>query len=342
MKRKDNTFIAFLSYLGVKHTTQFTNKLYNEHPEKNSLFGLSKMLNEYHITNRAIKIENTPQNITSLPTPFVAYLGSEFAVVCQTSTDNIQYIRKNKKISQSPDQFCSMWSGIVLMAEPDENSIEPDYTSHRQKEFIDIGKKVIFISSLLFLSFTLLIRNKEWTRSITYWAQLLMNMTGVYISWLLVLKQIHIHDPQGDRLCSVFGQKGCNEIVDLDVAKPGGIVGWSEIGLGYFVTNLLVSLCFPSLIPYTVVLNYFCLPYTFWSIWYQKYKARQWCVLCLIIQMLLWGLFFCKSTFVSANISGMEYTGWSDYMSALSDYHPVYQPIYRHNRRKQQGITDDV
>ena len=42
--------------------------------------------------------------------------------------------------------------------------------------------------------------------------------------------------------------------------------------------------------PTPYVLNIFTLPYSFWSVWYQKAKAKQWCVLCLIIQALLWTL----------------------------------------------------
>lgn len=33
------------------------------------------------------------------------------------------------------------------------------------------------------------------------------------------------------------------------------------------------------------------MPYTVWSIWYQKTKAKQWCPLCLITMLLLWAIF---------------------------------------------------
>lgn len=36
------------------------------------------------------------------------------------------------------------------------------------------------------------------------------------------------------------------------------------------------------------MITLFALPYTLWSVWYQKFKARRWCVLCLIVQGLLW------------------------------------------------------
>lgn len=42
---KNRTLLsAYLSLLKVKHTARYADKLYNEHPYKYSLFGLSKML----------------------------------------------------------------------------------------------------------------------------------------------------------------------------------------------------------------------------------------------------------------------------------------------------------
>lgn len=43
---------------------------------------------------------------------------------------------------------------------------------------------------------------------------------------------------------------------------------------------------------YLAMINICTLPYSFWSIWYQRFRAKQWCPLCLIIQSLLWVLFF--------------------------------------------------
>jgi hypothetical protein len=50
-------------------------------------------------------------------------------------------------------------------------------------------------------------------------------------------------------------------------------------------------LLLPQYISFLAVINIFTLPYTLWSVWYQKVKAKQWCPLCLIVQALLWGIF---------------------------------------------------
>jgi protein-disulfide isomerase len=86
-------------------------------------------------------------------------------------------------------------------------------------------------------------------------------------------------------------------VLESDAAKLWGVFGWSEIGLGYFAANGLLILFLPQWIPFLAILNLFTLPYSFWSVWYQKIKAKQWCPLCLIVQALLWGIFLVNLLF---------------------------------------------
>jgi len=48
MRKHQNTFVALLDLLNVKHTNDFSNRYFNEHPHKYNLFGLSKMLSDYN------------------------------------------------------------------------------------------------------------------------------------------------------------------------------------------------------------------------------------------------------------------------------------------------------
>ena len=86
-------------------------------------------------------------------------------------------------------------------------------------------------------------------------------------------------------------------MLESKAARLWGIVGWSEIGLGYFLTNALILVLFPAQITYIALINILTLPYSVWSVWYQKVKAKQWCVLCLIVQVLLWTIFIINCLF---------------------------------------------
>lgn len=116
-----------------------------------------------------------------------------------------------------------------------------------------------------------------------------LSLMGMGVSYLLLLKQETIQSEYADKICSLFHQKDCNDILESSAAKIG-VFSWSEIGFGYFLSNVLLIVLFPDLIRYLVLINMITLPYTVWSIWYQYRIARQWCVLCLSVQGILWGI----------------------------------------------------
>lgn len=306
-KKNNNVFTTFLNYLDVKYTDEYANKLYNEHPHKYNLFGLSKMLSDYSIGNAGIKIPDKEKGITELEAPFIAHIGSDFVVIYKITPERVYYIWNQKNLDVPINEFCSMWSGVILYAEPDEESAEPDYKAHHKKEIFNYIQRIVLLAAIFLILILVFIRNDLY-KEVVYYLLAAVNLIGVYVGYLLVLKQLHIHSEYADKLCSLFNQSDCNNVLESDAAKLGGVIGWSEIGLGYFITNVLIIVCFPSLIPYMVVINILALPYTFWSVWYQKFKAKQWCPLCLIVQGILWLVFFINLGFGFVQISEINIT----------------------------------
>ena len=50
----------------------------------------------------------------------------------------------------------------------------------------------------------------------------------------------------------------------------------------------MTLLMFPQYIGFLALINACCCPFSIWSVWYQKYRAKAWCTLCLITQACLW------------------------------------------------------
>ncbi len=81
-------------------------------------------------------------------------------------------------------------------------------------------------------------------------------------------------------------------MLDSPAANVTTWLSWSEIGFFYFAGGLLYT-CLPEWLSgqkqiLLGVFNLIALPYTLFSIYYQWRVARQWCILCLIVQALLW------------------------------------------------------
>lgn len=288
LSMRNNILSLFLKELKVKNTNSFSETLFEEHPYKYSLYGLSKMLSVYQIPNAGFKLRE--KNISRLTPPFIAHIGSDFVIVRKIDSKSIDYIWKGEQSHSPIETFNEVWSGVVLVAEPDERSTEPDYKRHRTKEILRIIQKSI-LWLLLSAGVLLLCIHQNITHSFGLCALFVTNLAGLYISYLLLLKQSHTESEYADKICSLFHQTDCNNILESDAAKIGGVLSWSEVGLGYFISNITLLICYPSLISYLSIINICALPYTLWSVWYQYKIAKQWCVLCLLVQLLLWVLF---------------------------------------------------
>ena len=114
---------------------------------------------------------------------------------------------------------------------------------------------------------------------------------GIYICYLLVLKQSHVQSDAADSVCGIIQKNGCGTVLDTDASKLFGLFPWCEIGLSYFTVSEIAILLYPQCVNYLAIISVCCLPYTFWSVLYQRFKIHAWCTLCLTIQALMWIIF---------------------------------------------------
>lgn len=285
---ENNIFIELLKSLRVKYTLSNALKLYKEHPHRYNLYGLSAMLTAYGIENMGVRLDDK-QQIFDIETPFIAHASNDFVLVKKIKDKKIDYLWRDKQITVTFDKFLSIWSGILLIAEANEKSIEPDYSEHRKKEFV-AGLLSNLLWIFLFLGgLSLFVASGLWGSLIGIVVGLLL--AGMYVCFLLLQKQMKIQSSYADKLCSLFKQSDCNNVLESDAAKFLGMFSWSEIGLGYFISTLVICLLFPQWIPYCAWLGVFALPYTFWSVWYQHFKVKQWCPMCLAVMGIFWLIF---------------------------------------------------
>ena len=139
--------------------------------------------------------------------------------------------------------------------------------------------------------FSFLILYWNFSFSLLGWIILFLNLIGLGISGILLSHTFNTQSNYVEAICSLFKQYHCNSVLDSKAAKFMGLVHWSEIGTSYFLANMLLLLFAPSLYPWLVWINIIVLPYSFWSVWYQKKVAMHWCMFCLGIQVILWLLF---------------------------------------------------
>lgn len=280
----------FLSALGVRYTESFTASIYGKMTFK-SLFGLSKALQKYNIESAAFVLEDRDA-VDSLDMPFVAQLGDErYAVITGTDPDTINGMENGREIKLSRKEFLKVWTGVVMLAFTSNESAEPRYFEHRFYETANKSKRWILWGLILCVSTFFFVYNGLWKNWATI-ALTVLDLAGIYISYLLVLKSLHVTSEAADAVCGVLQEHGCDKILERKASTFFGVFGWSAVGLSYFTVSLVALMIAPNTWSWLPWIGVCCLPFTIWSISYQKFVAKTWCTLCVTVQTLLWLEFF--------------------------------------------------
>lgn len=205
--------------------------------------------------------------------------------------DRVEYLSLGESKTTTLPRLLDAWDGNVFLSYPKDGAAEPDLGLHRRLEFFTKSKKWVLGLCFAFLVIYAFII-KGLYRDVSAYFLTAIDLGGIYVTYLLVQKSLKIHNKKADRFCGVLQKGGCDDILETSASKFFGLFGWSEVGFAYFSVSLAALLMFPSSLPSLALCNICCLPFTFWSIWYQKFKAQRWCTLCVTVQCSLWLLFF--------------------------------------------------
>lgn len=283
-----NILTVILSELKVRYTHTFTDKLYRGTPDRDNFFGLSYMLSVYGIESKGYYIED--KDITDIQLPFVAQTDAGFVFVTDVNNDRVIFHDEKGRKSVPVVLFGQSWTGNFMIIEKRADSEEIDYNEHKRKERVDRLKECLLVISCLFL-FTSLLISRLPTLTTTMLLYMVLCFFGGFVSWLLLEKQLHSGSLLSDKICSLISKNGCEAVAHSSASKMLFGISWAEVGFGYFLSTLLLLLLIPESYIMLGIINLLTLPYTIWSLWYQKTVIRKWCALCIIVQVILWGLF---------------------------------------------------
>jgi len=291
--------IVFLKLMGVKVNGATVNKTLQAHPSWPSLLSVSDALHVWNIPNAAGKIR--PDSIDDLPVPFIAYINDQnfpLVIVKDISDTSVKLFagRQKKFITQSKEDFLKSWTGIYLLAEPTFQSGEKDYAENMWKVLLKSTVSISLFVLAAVLSFFFIYRNIN-----SQGSGPAVNQAGIYIEYfilaagviftiLLLWSEIDHNNPFLQKVCTGIAKGDCNAILTSKHAKIFKWLSWSEIGFFYFSGGLLMLLFSSADLQNSIIflawLNVLTIPYTIFSVYYQWRVAKQWCILCLAVQLL--------------------------------------------------------
>ena len=279
-------FTDLLDAAGVRHTDAYSERRFREMPFQ-SLFGLGNLLKEYGVATLGVSLTDRTQ-LSQLPVPFVAPVtASEWVVVTDVSSGRVKYITEGEEESADAATFNGAWDGTALLVQSDAASCEPDYRKHRFAEQMALLRDVGMWICIGVLFMLLFVGNGVYRHGWSI-AAVAVCLLGLTASILLLQKTWGVRSRAADAVCGAIEKEGCDHVLDTGGTFLG-IFHWSEVGAAYFSVTLCALLLFPaSGCGWLAVANLACLPYTVWSIGYQRFKAHAWCTLCLTVQLSLW------------------------------------------------------
>lgn len=291
MSGSDHILISdLLTALKVPYTNSYTRQRFDSLSFK-TLFGLCNLLKEYGIETTGYNLSDKNE-IVSLSVPFIAQTKGGLVIVLKIDSKTISYMTQGVPETMPIRYFCEAWTGVVVLVKTQTGAKEPDYGKHLRTNIINDSKKIILWVLAGCLTAYLLYTNGLW-KYWSVWGLIVVDCFGLWLTYMLVQKSLQIKNHLADKVCGVLQEGGCDSILKTSASSFFGIFSWSEVGFTYFGVSLLAMLLSPHTIHWLSLINICCLPFTIWSIWYQKFRAKHWCTLCVCVQLSLWLQFIC-------------------------------------------------
>ncbi|RTL55512.1 MAG: Vitamin K epoxide reductase [Sphingobacteriales bacterium] len=292
----DAVAIKYAKLKGVQITASQIKESLLEHPFYPSLLSLSDTFAKFNLKNAAFKIETT--QIETIETPFIAFhqvenVGKDFILVQDINKNNVTfYHNRLSKKTISREQFLESFQKIVWLAENAAQKNNQQYKVYKKEELFTRLKQWVAIIAAFMVISGLIVLNQQisFNSYIPYIAIVCVKLMGILATSLLLIYEIDQNNPFIKNLCGIGKKTNCNAILHSKASKIAG-VSWSELGFIYFASTciilLLPGLGLDNKFAFISLLSACASPYIIFSIYYQWKVIKQWCPLCLIVQLTL-------------------------------------------------------
>jgi len=297
--------INYMRLMGARVTQSSIGRDLESNPYYPTLLSLSETFNKYKIRNSAFSVGK--EDFDQLQAPFVAFvsipgIGNDFVLVTDIGDNTIRYKYKTSRpVTMAKDTFLEHYQNMIWVADSDETSGEQDFEKKYSNERRQKLKHRIWFAALLTLTIMVVASSYPKAMILSFATIAFLILMGLTVTVMLLIYEIDNSNAFVNKLCNTGSRTSCDAVINSKAAKIAG-VSWSEIGFFYFSGSLLIlimpAFSFIDKIACIAIANIAALPYILFSLYYQWRVVRQWCPLCLSIQLALFAEFiWCYKTF---------------------------------------------
>lgn len=272
--------LKWLESLSIKISPEYLHIRLESHPDYPSLAAIQDTLEELGIEAGAYS--GTREDLSKENRPFLAHLN--------TNGGEVLFFKNLAETENKVRDFVKLWSGNVMFVDraPDGKLHHEEHSKHYQAELRD--KLFIQIAVILFPITMLGLATIQ--EAYTLFPLSVINLLGLYFSWLIAQKEFGISNSLSDKICRMAKHSRCESVLFSRGAKLLSWFTWADVGIVYFSASslyllfVLVSGKWEAMqLFYLISLGSFVFP--FYSIYYQWRTVKQWCMLCLAVVLAL-------------------------------------------------------
>jgi uncharacterized membrane protein len=310
-----NVAVKYIKQLNVPVTKTSLKKSLEQNPYYPSLYSISNVFEKFGIANQSFTVDE--ENLNKFEAPFITYCsgqntGKDFVLITKITNDTVNYLSESNTPKQvSRQDFLKQWQKVVFAAEANANSGEKDYLQKLKAEKLKTSKQQLLyggIGLLIGLLGYWLISTTNYT--IAAASIIAIKLLGVAATVLLLIYEIDKTNSFVKSICTAGKQTSCDAVLNSKAGKFLGM-SWGELGFFYFAATtlflLLPGISFINKLPWLAIAGTLAAPYMVFSIYYQYKVVKQWCPLCLAVQVvLLMELFWAITNFWINNHSSQQ------------------------------------
>ncbi|NER14795.1 thioredoxin domain-containing protein [Leptobacterium flavescens] len=244
------------------------------HPDYPSLKSITDTLDYFKIENIAASIPK--EYLDQLPEHFLTLVGTEegkqlVMVSRHPSNTRIRiYSDKGHKEKIQLEDFEPRWGPTIIAIEPQKPEL--DKKIKRISNFKLVGGLLI-VASLFLYGWN----NFELIPVLYY----LLSFGGAYLSFLIAREEMGLNTANIVKLCTKYSNTSCSDVIKSNGAKLFGLVSLSDMAISYSATLILFLLFNGYQNSILMSIGALSVPVLIYSVFYQWYSVKKWCLLCL-------------------------------------------------------------
>ncbi len=272
-----SVIFKYLKYLNLNVSKNYFEELVVSNANFPSLLSISDVLERLSIRHDIGQVNK--ESLRNLEFPYVLHIDKK--------EGDLVFVKNEKDLDRN-EQKLKNWSGTVIKIyskeivnnKTNEELIkEENFTKHTLIcLLISIGI-IVFFAGISDIS----------------WSMGLLSLTaavGITIGYFLVAKDVGIEYDSIKSFCYSVKRKksGCDAMLNSNKVNFLGNITFSDLTITYFSFQIVVlglSNHFSSFYSILAIISYILIPIVVFSLYYQYFKVKAWCQLCLIVDAIL-------------------------------------------------------